>query len=405
MYGENLYYYDVNSIYPFAMMKDMPLSPAGFTNSITQDDLINGNFFGFCLADIECPKDIAVPLLPFREHKGESVYFPTGKWQGIYFSEILKEVMKQGYKVTPINGYPFHKANLFKDYIDHFYDIKKNSEGATRIIAKMHLNQLYGYFGRSLETIITINVTKTELKNIGLSHNVESVLKNHDDLYVVLLKGNLNHELLDDLNKIREDLDINYNMILNPTKNVKSNVAIAAAVTAYAQIEMMKYKTLPNVGIYYTDTDSIIMDKPLPNHLEGKELGQMKNELGKGECMKMAIFLGNKRYAYVAGDKTFSIFSGAKRNSLSFIDFIAMCQGEEIVKECGDSFVRNLLSLDISIKPRKITLRRSYDKQLVGNHYIPNHINQEPNHLIIEKISMKHDILKWLKKALNLRNY
>jgi hypothetical protein len=79
LYGEILYYYDVNSIYPFAMMKDMPLSPAGFTNSITQDDLINGNFFGFCLADIECPKDIAVPLLPFREHKGESVYFPTGK--------------------------------------------------------------------------------------------------------------------------------------------------------------------------------------------------------------------------------------------------------------------------------------------------------------------------------------
>ena len=312
----------------------------------------------------------------------------------IYFSEILREVMKQGYKVTPIHGYPFHKANLFKDYIDHFYAIKNSSEGAARIIAKMHLNQLYGYFGRSQEAIITKNVTKAELNHIAISCHIDAVMKIHDDLFVVLIKGNLDHQVLDEFMKLRKDLDFNTDETLNPTKNVKSNVAIAAAVTAYAQIEMMKYKTLPNVGIYYTDTDSIIMDKALPNHLEGKELGQMKNELGKGECMKMAIFLGNKKYAYVAGDKTFSIFSGAKRNSLLFIDFIAMCQGEEIVKEYGDSFVRNLLSLDISIKPRKITLRRSYDKQLVGNHYIPNHINQEPNHLIIEKISMKHEILK-----------
>lgn len=26
-YGENLYYYDVNSLYPYAMLKDMPFKP------------------------------------------------------------------------------------------------------------------------------------------------------------------------------------------------------------------------------------------------------------------------------------------------------------------------------------------------------------------------------------------
>ncbi len=36
---------------------------------------------------------------------------------------------------------------------------------------------------------------------------------------------------------------------------VKSNVAIAAAVTSYARIHIYKYKML--AGCHYTDTDSI----------------------------------------------------------------------------------------------------------------------------------------------------
>ena len=83
-------------------------------------------------------------------------------------------------------------------------------------------------------------------------------------------------------------------------------------------MEMMKYKTLPGISVYYTDTESIFIDKALPNNLEGKELGEMKNELGKGVTIDKAIFLGNKKYGYTVGNKDFSTFSGAKKNKITF---------------------------------------------------------------------------------------
>ena len=66
-----------------------------------------------------------------------------GSWVGVYYSEELKAVSKYGYKIEIIKGVEFSKANIFGDYIKHFYDIKKNSVGALRFIGKNHLNYLY----------------------------------------------------------------------------------------------------------------------------------------------------------------------------------------------------------------------------------------------------------------------
>jgi DNA polymerase elongation subunit (family B) len=84
-------------------------------------------------------------------------------------------------------------------------------------------------------------------------------------------------------------------------KSVKSNVAISAAVTAYARMLMIDFKTNTNFNIYYSDTDSIFIDKPLDFNQIGKDLGLMKNELqGKSvdNVITRAMFLGNKKYIY-----------------------------------------------------------------------------------------------------------
>lgn len=256
LYGENLYYYDINSLYPSVMLKVMPLNHIQYHNSIKKENF--NNFFGFCLVEIECPKNMNIPLLPYRNMNNEVIY-PTGIWKGVYFSEILKSVIKHGYKVKPINGHEFSKAYLFTNYVHHFYDIKKNAIGPTRFIAKMHLNQLYGYFGRSQELIMTKNVNREELEEILQTRIVETIITIKNGSYVALMKGNLNHELIHQLNYTLDLTD--YKKF---ERNVKTNVAIAAAVTAYAQIEMIKYKTLPGYDVYYSDTDSIFFNKPLP---------------------------------------------------------------------------------------------------------------------------------------------
>lgn len=46
--------------------------------------------------------------------------------------------MDRGYTVTLIKGVEFDQVELFNEYINEFYSIKRNSEGAQRYIAKMH---------------------------------------------------------------------------------------------------------------------------------------------------------------------------------------------------------------------------------------------------------------------------
>ena len=116
----------------------------------------------------------------------------------------------------------------------------------------MHLNQLYGYFGRSRELIITKTIFNRDLNLILGTHFVKSIIKISHKISIVLMTANLNFDLI---KKLKLDLDLT--TLKNMNKSVKSNVAISAAVTAYARIEMMKYKVDPSYKIYYTDTDSI----------------------------------------------------------------------------------------------------------------------------------------------------
>lgn len=88
----------------------------------------------------------------------------------------------------------------------------------------------------------------------------------HDNIY------------FESINKLNEGLDTN--LLQQVPNKVNSNVAIAAAITAYARIHMMKIKTLPNVELFYTDTDSFFIVGDVPSSmLSQSEIGLFKNEL------------------------------------------------------------------------------------------------------------------------------
>jgi hypothetical protein len=114
-------YYDINSLYPFAMSKPMPFEIIRYHNNMSHINL--SHFFGFILVQVYCPKNILKPMLPYK-HEGKTI-FPTGYWIGIYFSEELKAVQILGYKITLIKGYEFSKIDLFSNYVNYFYDKKK----------------------------------------------------------------------------------------------------------------------------------------------------------------------------------------------------------------------------------------------------------------------------------------
>lgn len=390
-YGENLKHYDVNSLYPKAMCNPMPIEFLGESEgtNVKLEDV-----FGFAEAKITAPKNIEIPLLPFKIFN-ETVH-PLGSWIGIYFTEELKAVEKYGYKIELIKVYNFSKANIFDNYINYFYNIKKSATGALRLIAKMHLNQLYGYFGRKKTLIETKNVYKKDLAQFYGNYTIFSEISINENISTILMSSNLDYNLI---NEIKTDTTLD---LITNFRTVKSHVGIAAAVTAYARIEMMKYKVLlPKLGInfYYTDTDSAFVDGELPQELIGNELGLMKDEL-KGGWIKKAYFLGIKKYGYL-DDKgiTHSIISGIERNTLTWKEIDDIAKGIPITKLFPPRFYKNINNLNIIIKESlQTSINLNPRKKLLNNKYIPLTINI--NFLI--KIDYYLRILK--NKILNLIN-
>lgn len=320
--------------------------------------------------------NIKIPLLPYRTETGE-VIFPTGTWFGTYFSEELIALLPYGYKFKLIRGHEFSKKIIFDSYVKFFYDLKKHAKtDAIRYIAKMLLNQLYGYFGRSRELIFTTNVFSKDLPFILATRVVKTIVNITENVYLTLMSANINYNIIKNLN-----LKIDFTEIKNLNKTVKSNVAISAAVTAYGRINMIKYKTLPGYQIFYTDTDSIFVDKPLPDNLVGDDLGFMKNELIKlnTKIIERALFLGNKKYAFQYLDdkgilNTKTVFSGISKKKLNWEDFEKMSKGEIINVTMPNVFTHNFKELSISLNERILNIRKSDSKLLINNKYFPKNI-------------------------------
>lgn len=81
-------------------------------------------------------------------------------------------------------------------------------------------------------------------------------------------------------------------------------VAISAAITSYGRIFMSQFLADPDITIYYTDTDSVWVDKPLDPSVVGKGLGLFKLE----HFAKEAVFIAPKVYgALILNEETNSI--------------------------------------------------------------------------------------------------
>ena len=179
--AKNVYYYDKNSLYPEAMCEEMPLKHIGTVTNFENFKL--EEFFGFLEVDIECPDSVFRPVLPFK-YEGRTI-FPRGVFHGTYFSEELKAVLPLGYKIVNIHAAKwFSKGFLFNQYVLDMYKLKATSDGPERFIAKLHLNSLYGMFGRKLDMLQTIPVTPNEKLDIMRLYPVKHIIDINENLKI-----------------------------------------------------------------------------------------------------------------------------------------------------------------------------------------------------------------------------
>jgi hypothetical protein len=81
-YGENLYYYDVNSLYPFASLNPMPGNLCSYIEAHGDNEFLDikkDNLFGYFNCHVKTTDDY-FGLLPFRD-KGLLTY-PIGEFSG-----------------------------------------------------------------------------------------------------------------------------------------------------------------------------------------------------------------------------------------------------------------------------------------------------------------------------------
>ena len=283
-YGENLFYYDVNSLYPFIMIEfPMPGGVPVWHGNLDGMDL--DSMFGFIEAYVVCPKTINKPFLPYRD-KNNTLIFPTGEFCGVYYSEELKYAKGLGYTVIPISGYLFERMESpFGEFVSSLFssrlEARKEGNEALAYVYKNLMNSLYGRFGINPKSTIT---------EVCDQKRYNDLIRHSDLIFADMLSENSFIVAYHSNRSIGSDIDY-----WKPPSN--SAVQLAAAITASARIYMYPY--ISREDCYYTDTDSVVLGKPLPSDMiSSSVLGKFKLE---DKIMK-GYFLAPKSYFYVTKD-------------------------------------------------------------------------------------------------------
>ncbi len=279
----NANYYDVNSLYPSVMVEG--LMPLGTVEEVKYGAKLS-EMFGFCYAKVSVDETMKVPFLPLRGP--DRVMAVTGNWEGWYFSEELKYAEGKGYKIEVLRGYNFlNKGYIFKGYIEPIYKLKSSaSDIVERSINKLLLNSLYGMMGyRGDETKLDIHVKEGKMTN-----TVRELEEGHNNDYSI-------------------------------------NVAIAAAVTAYARIKMNELRD----RMVYTNTDSAVVHGELePSMVSPSELGMFKHEFR----IKNAVFKAPKTYGVETWEGDIKIASaGIKKGLVTLEDLYRAIIGNKEAME------------------------------------------------------------------------
>ena len=272
----------------------------------------NNLFYGWVVAKVKTNMNTlkrlgrrAVPMHPLM-HDGRLMFchLLDSQIMCLYTPAIKLEQERQGlYEYEYLYGYKFKPVKVFKKYMNDLFALKKKAKKAKQPArtqaAKITANSGFGWTALKWR-----NVTGAAVVDDG----APLLLK-------YLAEGRLLNEapLGEDLSvlRIRRDID-----------NSQTCVQIGSAISCLGRMRLFEFlKDMIDEGsnVYYTDTDSAIIDRPLSEskHLykyipdydtdPGASLGSMKNELnddlpadhglGKDLGWDQGVFIGAKAYA------------------------------------------------------------------------------------------------------------
>lgn len=303
-----IYVYDFTSLYPAAGTRMLPyghpkhIHCAHVTEAQVENFLLKNP--GFYEVHITSPRAKHLPLHGVLR-KGKLI-FPIFKEVGadeekktsVLFSEEILKGHHLGYKYQFYQGYTYKLAPFMKESFESLFKLRKqaiaNGNHALAQALKITINSMYGFNGFN-------KYDRTVLKVYGKDYENTLLAKE--------MLGEVSYQKYGDLYLAEERVDVHLEDV---------SIAIASAITSHAR--MMLYdlvEDLQKAGaeVYYTDTDSVITNYCIENDPilkakymlhDGKEMGELKNELGPGSSASLtgmayadeATFITCKTYGY-----------------------------------------------------------------------------------------------------------
>lgn len=289
-YGKNVNSYDVNSLFPYAMLSDMPVGNAKETT----------RFVPYKIGYYRCkvgstPQWYISPLLLKHDRRN---YYVTGEGE-YYLSSSCIEMLRHdfGVRVTVSDGFYFEgKEKIFVAYVNHWYKVKqahKKEKDAQYYLAKYMLNALYGKFGQSRHQEVLFPVSAaseifygtSEMDTFGLAFRIEE------------------------------------------SRSVFVMPYVAAWITELARLHHFRLMNQHPESMYYCDTDSLFTSAIYPT---SDRIGELSHA-GKFE----AVFLAPKTYALKVGKTEVIHFKGFDTAMFNFayLKSVALSHGKKQLKQ------------------------------------------------------------------------
>lgn len=280
----NVYYYDVNSLYPY-IMRSTKFNNGNLIRVKPTlkklKELISTDSLFFCEIELNIDSEL-LRFFPVLDEVNNINKYPFGVHK-IKCSEIgIKFILKYGEysNILSISTLLIYDEGIdffpFADYVDTFFGIRRNEKGFN-VLAKLMLNSLYGKFGEKL---------------VRQCKYLNSTEEYPESIQVLLNEFTLS----------------TFTEESAPYKKRFNRLDIAGKITEGARLltaEFINQIRLNGGNVYYTDTDSIITDyqlegSPLSHLVHDKELGKLSNEIGYKDN---AIILGVKMYSFYKSGK------------------------------------------------------------------------------------------------------
>lgn len=271
---DKLFYYDVNSMYPYVMRdKQYPIEFKFKKRSPTIDQVeyyLKNNWLLIAEVTLDT-KNNAYPL-----KRDGTLLFPKGIFITYLATPEIIEALKNKDVISFGEVSLYRGSQIFTDYIDFFYNKRvelKLAGNKQEKMYKLFLNSLYGKFGQKMDKwqLITIE----QVKEFDPYFDFDLWIMDEYQLPKLIING---ENVTPKLRYIGGQLQFS-------GEEEESNIsfpAISAHVTSYARLiiwEAIKYCKKHKIKYYYCDTDSIFTSKELPKDLiDPNKLGKFKLE-------------------------------------------------------------------------------------------------------------------------------